>query len=141
MLRPLLRPGYWCECWTSSPATGPRSVLLASIETDNPSEATNWVRITVRTIASALDRETAHEAWDWITYGHKEAEDALTNGEAATFALTQQDTHIEWILRPVIFLPLAHRESQRLPACAEQFTCPTTHKIARHQTNDLSSPR
>ncbi|WP_413102485.1 hypothetical protein [Streptomyces sp. Inha503] len=89
----------------------------------------------MRTIASALDRETAHKAWDWVTYGHKEAEDTLTNGQATTFALTQQDTHIEWILRPVIFLPLAHRESRRLPACAEQFTCPTTHKIARHQAN------
>ena len=40
MLRPLLRPGYWCECWTLSPATDPGSVLLASIETDSPSEAT-----------------------------------------------------------------------------------------------------
>ncbi|MCD9594171.1 hypothetical protein [Streptomyces sp. 8ZJF_21] len=89
----------------------------------------------MRTIASALDRQTAHEAWDWVTYGHKEAEDSLTNGQAATFVLTQHDTHIAWILRPVIFLPLAHREAQRLPACAEQFTCPTTHKIARHQAN------
>ncbi|MFD8627566.1 hypothetical protein ACFV4E_27430 [Streptomyces hygroscopicus] len=94
----------------------------------------------MRTIASALDRNTAHEAWDWITYGYKEAEEALRSREAATFALTQQDTHIEWIIRPVTFLPLAHRESRRLPACAEQFSCHTTHKIARHQANDLSSP-
>lgn len=41
-------------------------MLLASIETGSPSEATGWVRVTVRTIASVLARETAHEAWEWV---------------------------------------------------------------------------
>ncbi|MFF8813314.1 hypothetical protein [Streptomyces pactum] len=132
-----LRHGYWCECWTLSPATGRRPVLLASIEADSPTRATQWVRITVRTIASALDREPRHEAWDWITHGYKAAEGALTNADAATFSLTQQDTRLEWIFRPVIFLPLAHREAVDLPACAYQFARPTTHKTARRRVHDF----
>ncbi|MFC0599511.1 hypothetical protein [Streptomyces palmae] len=131
-----LRPGYWGECWTLSPSTGQRPVLLSSIEHDSPSQATRWVRVTIRTIASALDRGAAHEAWDWVRHGYKEAEDALTNGEAATFAVTQQDTRLEWILRPVIFLPLARREAVILPECAYQFACPTTHKMGRNQPHD-----
>ncbi|WKX72599.1 hypothetical protein [Streptomyces sp. XD-27] len=138
MLKPRLRlrPGYWCECWTLSPSTGRRPVLLASIEHDSPGQATRWVRVTIRTIASALDRGPAHEAWDWVRHGYKDAEDALTNGEAATFAVNQEDTRLEWILRPVTFLPLAHREAVVLPECAYQFACPTTHKMGRNQPHD-----
>jgi hypothetical protein len=74
MLRPLLRPGYWCECWTLSPATDPGSVLLASIETDSPSETTRWIRVTVRTIAAALDQSRARCCGVIRSVGHPQHE-------------------------------------------------------------------
>ncbi|KUJ37302.1 hypothetical protein ACZ90_70345 [Streptomyces albus subsp. albus] len=135
MLKRPLRRGYWCEC-TTHPATRPHPALLASIETDTPQQAMQWIRVIVRTVASALEREAFHDAWDWISGGYHDAQGALTRGEATTFSITHQDTNITWTARPVIFLPLAHREAVRLPACAEQFTCPTTHRLARTPHQD-----
>ncbi len=35
--------------------------------------------------------------------------------------VTQATTRITWTIRPVIYLPLAHRQGTVLPACTEDF--------------------
>ena len=120
-----LHDGYWCECWTQSPTTGSRPVLLASIEADTPRQAIGWIRTTLRTIALSLEAEARTQAWDWITTGHRTAVRDLPRGEPCAFTISHGATLIEWTARPVQFLPLAHRHGVQLPACAGRF--------ARHQ--------
>ena len=120
--RVTLHRGYWCECWTQSPTTESRPVLLASIEADTPRQAIGWIRITLRTIALSLEAEARTQAWDWITTGHRTATRDLSRGEPCTFTIRHEATLIEWTTRPVQFLPLAHRHGVELPACAGKFT-------------------
>ncbi|WP_369357204.1 hypothetical protein [Streptomyces sp. cg2] len=119
---PALRPGYWCECWTQSPATGAAPVLLASCEADNAVQAVRWIRVALRTITSALESETAACAWSWLAGGYVSAIETLAYTTPYAIAVSHRDTRIEWTARPVLFLGLAHREAAELPACAEKFT-------------------
>ncbi|WFB07795.1 hypothetical protein LRS74_12635 [Streptomyces sp. LX-29] len=120
--------GYWCECLIHSPGES-HADQVAAIEQHSPEQATRWIRITIRTISFALDLDAGAEAWDWVDRGYKDMENALSNGEPASFTLRHQDSEMRWTARPVIFLPLAHRTATRLPACAEQFQCPTPYKL------------
>ncbi|WP_367432612.1 hypothetical protein [Streptomyces celluloflavus] len=128
---PALRPGYWCECWTQSPATGEAPVLLASCEADSAVQAVRWIRIALRTIASALEAEAAAYARSWLAGGYVSAIESLAYTKPYTIDISHRDTRIEWSARPVLFLGLAHREAAELPACAERFTprpkAPTPH--------------
>ncbi|CAL9576012.1 hypothetical protein SUDANB2_04922 [Streptomyces sp. enrichment culture] len=36
-------------------------------------------------------------------------------------SVTHASTRITWTIRPVVFLPLAHRQGVELPACAYDF--------------------
>ncbi|MFH8981543.1 hypothetical protein [Streptomyces varsoviensis] len=90
----------------------------------------------MQTIAPALDAGASREAGEWVLGGYLEMEHTLKQGEDSTFALTQQGTRIGWYVRPVIFLPLADRESKQLPPCAEQFTS----RPAPHKTTSSPSP-
>jgi hypothetical protein len=60
---PLIRRGYWCECWTQSAATGEAPALVASIDVATPADAIRWIRIALRTITPALDRAASRDAW------------------------------------------------------------------------------
>ncbi len=132
MLNIPMHHGYWCECTILSPSTGEHPAVLASLAAGSTGQATQWIHITVRTIAAALDEGTGREAGEWVLGGYLDMERTLKQGEAATFALTQKDTHIGWHVRPVIFLPLADREAKQLPPCAEQFTSrPAPHEHTR----------
>lgn len=119
--RPLIRRGYWCECWTRSPATGEAPVLLAAFDTTSPLHAVDWIRVALKTITPALDGETAGHAHDWLSGGHLAAVDDLRRGRACSFAIHHADTHVAWTARPVVFLALTHRRAVELPACAEWF--------------------
>ncbi|MBV9023549.1 MAG: hypothetical protein JO362_07085 [Streptomycetaceae bacterium] len=122
-LTPLIRHGYWCECWTQSPATGEAPVLLASFDTTSAVHAVRWIRVVLRTIASALDPEAFTAAWDWLTGGYVADIEALARrAEPCAVAIRQADTHVQWTVRPVVFLGMAHRQASNLPSCAGNFT-------------------
>jgi len=117
-----LRRGYWCEC--ISPG------MHASIDVDTPAQAVRWIRVTLRTIASALEPEASATAWTWITTGHTQMLRTLTHGHADALTLTHNGTLIQWTARPVLFLPLAHREGVPLPECAWTFQAEHTDHAA-----------
>jgi hypothetical protein len=128
---PILCRGYWCECWTQSPATGKAPVLLALFDTTSAAHAIGWIRVALRTIASALDPETFAVTWSWLTDGYVANIEALARTEPCALTVSQADTLIEWTARPVLFLGLAHRQVSKLPACAGKFTPPTTAPVPR----------
>lgn len=119
---PTLRPGYWCECWTQSPATGEAPVLLASCEARNAVQAVRWIRVALRGIISALEPETAACARSWLAGGYVSAIEALAYTTPYIVTISHRDTHIEWTARPVLFLGLADRDATELPSCAGKFT-------------------
>ncbi|MHC3470087.1 hypothetical protein ACYF6T_15380 [Streptomyces sp. 7R007] len=113
--------GYWCECWTEDLDEQRRPALLASIDAYSAAQADNWVAVTLRTITPALDAEASDEAWDWLYEGRTETRRALLRSEPCTVSITQARTRITWTIRPVLFVPLAHRSGAELPACAYDF--------------------
>jgi hypothetical protein len=119
---PILRSGYWCECWTQSPTTGNAPALLASFDATNAAHAVRWIRVALRTIASALDPEEFAGVWGWLTDGYAADIEALAHTKPCTIAINHSDTHVQWTARPVLFLALAHRQEDNLPACAGKFT-------------------
>ncbi|MBT2420805.1 hypothetical protein J7F01_06730 [Streptomyces sp. ISL-22] len=116
-----LRRGYWCECWTEDLDEQRRPALLASIDAYSAPQADNWVAVTLRTITPALDAEASDEAWAWLYEGRIETRRALLRSEPYTVSITQHRTRVTWTIRPVLFVPLAHRQGVELPACAYAF--------------------
>ncbi|MEU6604105.1 hypothetical protein ABZ922_03365 [Streptomyces shenzhenensis] len=115
-------PGYWCECWTQDLTTGQPPTLRASIDAYMGAQADRWVAVTLRTISPALDADASQEAWDWLYNGRIETRRALLRAEPCTVSVTHANTRITWTIRPVLFVPLAHRQGAQLPACAYAFT-------------------
>ncbi|MEU7414774.1 hypothetical protein AB0B40_36695 [Streptomyces sp. NPDC042638] len=117
--------GYWCECWTED-LTEPRGpALLASFDAYSAPQADQWVAVALRTISPALDADASDEAWEWLYEGRIETRRALLRAEPCTVSVTHAKTLITWTIRPVLFLPLAHRQTPELPACAYDFKpCP-----------------
>ncbi|SEO22069.1 hypothetical protein [Actinacidiphila rubida] len=116
----LLRPGYWCECWTQSPAPGEAPTLVASIDVATAADAIRWIRIALRTITPALDRSASRVAWAWLTTGQLDAVEALQAGKPCFYVAHHATTTIEWTARPVTFLALVHRRPNA-PPCADTF--------------------
>lgn len=81
-----------------------------------------WIRVALRTIASALEPDTFNEAWDWLSGGHRDALQALAQAQPCVYTVHHGQTTIEWTARPVLFATLAHRTDINLPACTNQFT-------------------
>ncbi len=115
------QPGYWCECWTEDLTTEQRPALLASIDAHSAPQADRWVATTLCTIRPALDSQASQEAWEWLYDGRIETRRALLRSEHCTVSVTQANTRITWTIRPVLFLPLAHRQGGDLPLCAHEF--------------------
>ncbi|MCR8574016.1 hypothetical protein [Streptomyces sp. Isolate_219] len=112
--------GYWCECSTTNfSEAGQQPFLVASFDTATPLEAIRWIRIALRTVASALVDESAQQAWHWLTHGHRQALKALQDREGIALTIRHRTTLMSWSARPVIYLPLAHRNGARLPHCSE----------------------
>ncbi|MGW5279130.1 hypothetical protein ACWERI_06660 [Streptomyces collinus] len=114
------RRGYWCECWTED-LTKQQPALLASFDAYTAPQADRWVAVALRTISPALDADASDAAWEWLYDGRIETRRALLRSEPSTVSVTHEQTRITWTIRPVIFLPLAHRQSAELPACAYDF--------------------
>ncbi|MER6532030.1 hypothetical protein [Streptomyces sp. NPDC001508] len=124
--------GYWCECWTEdlTDGTGWRA-LRASFDAYSAPQADRWVAIALRTISPALDPDASQEAWEWLYDGRIATRRALLRAESCTVTVTQASTRITWTIRPVIFLPLAHRQGNELPSCTQDFK-PHTAPQAPH---------
>lgn len=122
MLMDKPRRGYWCECWTVDLTDGTqRPELHASFDAYSAPQADRWVAVALRTIAPALDPEASDEAWAWLYQGRIHTRRALLRAEPCTVTITQASTRVTWTIRPVLFLPLAHRQGTELPACAHDF--------------------
>ncbi|MFD5908023.1 hypothetical protein ACFWHL_04840 [Streptomyces massasporeus] len=122
-----LRRGYWCECWTqdlTNEAEQPR--LHASFDAYSAPQADRWVAVALRTITPALDTAASGEAWSWLYEERVETRRALLRSEPCTVTVTHATTLITWTIRPVLFLPLAHRQGRDLPPCAYDFKPHTT---------------
>lgn len=65
--------------------------------------------------------DASEEAWDSLYNGRIETRRALLRTEPCTVTVTQAITRITWTIRPVLFVPLAHRQGSELPACAHDF--------------------
>ncbi|MEU3344127.1 hypothetical protein ABZ723_03815 [Streptomyces sp. NPDC006700] len=115
------RRGYWCECWTEDLTGQPRPALLASFDAYTAPQADRWVSVALRTISPALDPEASDAAWERLYDGRIETRRALLRSEPSAGSVTHEQTRITWTIRPVLFLPLAHRQSAELPACAYDF--------------------
>ncbi|MET7981345.1 hypothetical protein [Streptomyces sp. NPDC005281] len=130
MLMDKPRRGYWCECWTEVLTGSEPSELRASFDAYTASQADRWVAVALRTISPALDADASDEAWAWLYEGRIQTRHALSRMQPCTVSVTHASTRITWTIRPVLFVPLAHRQGIELPACAHDF---------KHQT--FSSPR
>ncbi|WP_405558740.1 hypothetical protein [Streptomyces sp. NBC_01171] len=115
------RRGYWCECWTEDLTRQQQPALLASFNAYTAPQADRWVSVALRTISPALDPDASDAAWEGLYDGRIETRRALLRSEPSTVSVTHEQTRITWMIRPVIFLPLAHRQNAELPACAYAF--------------------
>lgn len=115
------RRGYWCECWTEDLSEQKRPTLRASFDAYSAAQADRWVAVALRTISPALDPDASDTAWAWLYQGRITTRRALMRSEPCTVTIVQALTRITWTIRPVIFLPLAHRQGVELPACTNDF--------------------
>ncbi|MER5938662.1 hypothetical protein ABT121_15210 [Streptomyces sp. NPDC001928] len=116
-----LPSGYWCECWTQNLDGDQQPALHASFDAYSATHADRWIAVALRTISPALDATASEQAWQWLYEGRIETRRALLRAEPCSVAVDQAGTRITWTVRPVIFLPLAHRQNVELPACAYDF--------------------
>ncbi|MFJ5967964.1 hypothetical protein [Streptomyces sp. NPDC093060] len=121
MLRNTTRRGFWCECWTEDLTEQQGPALLAAFDAYSAPQADRWVAVALRTISQALDVDASDEAWEWLYDGRTETRRALLRSEPCTVSVTHADICITWTIRPVTYLPLAHRKAAELPACAYDF--------------------
>ncbi|MFB7501600.1 hypothetical protein ACFC09_44325 [Streptomyces sp. NPDC056161] len=112
--------GYWCECRTEDLSGDQPPELRASFDAYSPSQADRWVAVTLRTISPALDPDASDQAWVWLYQGRVATRRALLRSESCTVTVTQAGQRITWTMRPVLFLPLTHRQGV-LPACVDDF--------------------
>ncbi|MCX4990094.1 MULTISPECIES: hypothetical protein [unclassified Streptomyces] len=113
--------GYWCECWTEELAGGEPPELRASFDAYTAPQADRWVAVALRTISPALDADASDEAWAWLYEGRIRTRRALARMEPCTVSVTHVGTRITWTIRPVLYVPLAHRQGIELPPCAYDF--------------------
>ncbi|MEV7981195.1 hypothetical protein [Streptomyces sp. NPDC086519] len=120
--------GYWCECWTEDLSDGMQwPALRASFDAYSAPQADRWVAVTLRTISPALDPDASDQAWAWLYEGRIATRQALMRSQPCTVTVTQDQTRITWTIRPVLFLPLAHRQGTELPPCTQEFKPRTPH--------------
>ncbi|MFD8613248.1 hypothetical protein [Streptomyces sp. NPDC059631] len=121
MLMKLPRWGFWCECWTESLTEQDPPVMVASFDAYSAPQADRWVAVALETIFPALDSDASSAAWEWMYDGRIDTRRALLRADPCTVSLTHASTRITWTIRPVLFLPLAHRQDADLPTCAHYF--------------------
>jgi hypothetical protein len=116
-----LSRGYWCECWTQNLDRDQQPVLHASVDAYSATQADRWIAVALRTISPALDAAASGQVWEWLYEGRIGTRRSLLRAEPCSVTVDQAGTRITWTVRPVIFLPLAHRQNVELPAWAYDF--------------------
>ncbi|GAA1919729.1 hypothetical protein [Streptantibioticus ferralitis] len=105
MTKPLPRT-YWCHVDHDGPQPGDGPPH--DITTDEPGQAVEWVRESVRAASVDLDRATFHRVWGWLG-DHRAVQAAvveLRRGKPYTFAVPAPAGRWTWIAYPVSVLPL-----------------------------------
>ncbi|MFF5127287.1 hypothetical protein ACFY41_10240 [Streptomyces syringium] len=97
-----------------------------------------WIRVAVREIAPALDKEAAEAAHEWMADGCRSTRQALMAGQADTVTIIHGDTVITWAVRRVQFLPWAHRAGDHLSDCADRFTAIPIKRLKANRTQSAS---
>jgi hypothetical protein len=114
-------PGYWCECIIHIPGADHGASQVGSFDTDSAGQALRWIRVSLRTLLSALTPDETEAALYWLLFGQDDALLRLRSGAPFLFSVSHGSARIEWIVRRVVFLPLAHRATGKLPTCAETY--------------------
>ena len=121
MLNDESNSGYWCRCWTEDLADEGELILRASFNAHSAPQADRWVAVALSTISPAFDPDASQQAWEWLHDARIDTRRALLRREPCTVSVIHATTRITWTIRPVIFLPLTHRQGTELPACAYDF--------------------
>ncbi|MFF9003163.1 hypothetical protein ACF1GW_36810 [Streptomyces achromogenes] len=116
------RYGFWCECWTESLTKQGPLALVASFDAYSAPQADRWVAVALQAISPALDSDASTTAWEWMYDGRIDTRRALLRAEPCTVSLIHSSTRITWTIRPVLFLPFAHRQGAELPECTQDLT-------------------
>jgi hypothetical protein len=95
--------------------------MVGSAVAGDAAGAVRWIRINMRVIVSGLHPEQAQVAFGWLHIGHRRTEQTLASGRPVALTVRRGSALVIWTARPVLFLPLAHRQAG-LPPCAERFT-------------------
>ncbi|WP_328753280.1 hypothetical protein OHT57_21725 [Streptomyces sp. NBC_00285] len=98
-----------------------RAWARASFDAYTAPQADRWVAVALRTISPACDPEASQQAWQWLYDGRIKTRRALLRSDPCTVSVNFFTTRITWTIRPVVFLPLAHRQGSQLPACAYDY--------------------
>ncbi|MBY8888520.1 hypothetical protein K7472_27300 [Streptomyces sp. PTM05] len=80
------------------------------------------VRVTLRTLVSALASDELRAALAWLDGGTRPAVDDLLDRRDFELSIYHGQTRVTWTVRPVAFLPFAHRLGRELPTCVDRFT-------------------
>ncbi|NEA47518.1 hypothetical protein [Streptomyces sp. SID10815] len=113
--------GYWCKCWTEDLTATEGPTLRASFDAYPAPQVDRWVAVTLRRTSPALDADASDEAWTWLHDDRIETRRTLLRCEPCTVTITHANTRTTWAIRPVLFLPLVHRQVTELPACTCAF--------------------
>ncbi|MEC4017129.1 hypothetical protein [Streptomyces sp. H27-D2] len=90
------------------------SGLVATLEATHPLQAVRWIKTALRGVVGSLDPPQTAAAAVFFTDGHWTALDALRENRPFAFSIHCGTTHIEWSVRPALFLPLQ-------PACVARL--------------------
>jgi len=121
-----IRRGFWCECTTrNSGGEGPAR-LVESYDAYSEAEADRWVSTILRAISPGLDAGASRQATTLLRDQRIDTRRALLKREPCTVSITHANTHITWAIHPVLFMPLAHRQTNELPPGAHDFHPRTT---------------
>lgn len=127
-----LHRGYWCEYWTEQAveqgnlAAGQGPALRESFAAHSAAQADSWLTLVLRSSPIPTGAAAVAAAWERLYEYRVDVRRALLRGEPCTMSTTVDGTHTTWTARPVLFLPLAHREGIELPACTQDVKSHTT---------------
>ncbi|MFE7130055.1 hypothetical protein ACFVIM_04285 [Streptomyces sp. NPDC057638] len=110
MTNPLLTPGFWCECYTSSITRPARRI--AATRVDTPDQAIYWIRTGLEAVIPALGGDTHEKAQPWLTEGHITSAQALTEGTPIDVILLRAGITIAYTIRPTPFLTLTNHQPE-----------------------------
>ncbi|MET9484819.1 hypothetical protein [Streptomyces sp. NPDC006638] len=115
---------FWCEQTTYDSLHGDDISQISRHSATNPAEAIRHIRVTVRSLASALPPIERHRALSWIDDGGcLGAIAALHRNEPCGFSLSYQEQWIEWTVHPYLRFDVAEELRLRLVPLSPSLAC------------------